>query len=384
MANLYEAIGGADACHRLAGAFYAKVGRDPLLRPLFPGKSFTCAIEEFAAFLAQFLGGPAQEMQRRRYLSLHHSHARFRITAEQRDAWMRHMAAALSETGIPEPTRDSLRNYFEKTSAMLVNAGPRPAEVPSEHDNPDIDRRELEPREKSQLCLEKMIAALQAGHEEIALDLLDGPSGHALDAATVTGALAEFLRNGHAALLAYARDRLTREPQLTAERWAGRTLLHEAAARGNLEFVGLLLQLGADPNALDAGGHTPLHALANERTTPGGEEIVHALIHGGASVDLDLGVKRATPLHSAARRDNLEIARALLECGAELEARDSRGETPLRRAVNCNKVAVASLLLARGANPRSPGSGRLTPLTAARSDAMRRALSHRGSHDPLP
>src|SRR5260370_25539890 len=45
--NLYEALGGKSACRRLAVAFYARVARDPLLRPLFPGKTFTCAIEEF-------------------------------------------------------------------------------------------------------------------------------------------------------------------------------------------------------------------------------------------------------------------------------------------------------------------------------------------------
>lgn len=58
-AKLYEAIGGADACHKLSTAFYARVARDPLLRPLFPGKIFTCAIEEFAAFLVQLLEGPS-------------------------------------------------------------------------------------------------------------------------------------------------------------------------------------------------------------------------------------------------------------------------------------------------------------------------------------
>ena len=59
--NLYEAIGGTAGCRGLSVAFYARVARDPVLRPLFPGKSFTCAIEEFAAFLVQFLGGPGDD-----------------------------------------------------------------------------------------------------------------------------------------------------------------------------------------------------------------------------------------------------------------------------------------------------------------------------------
>jgi ankyrin repeat protein len=68
----------------------------------------------------------------------------------------------------------------------------------------------------------------------------------------------------------------------------------------------------------------------------------------------------------------MEVAEALLDCGAGIEMRDSLGDTPLRRAVNCNKTAVAKLLLARGADMHSSGSKGLTPLLAARSSAMKR------------
>lgn len=61
--DLYRDIGGNGVCRRLAVAFYARVERDSVLRPLFPGKSFRCAIEEFTAFLAQFLGGPSKDSQ---------------------------------------------------------------------------------------------------------------------------------------------------------------------------------------------------------------------------------------------------------------------------------------------------------------------------------
>jgi ankyrin repeat protein len=63
----------------------------------------------------------------------------------------------------------------------------------------------------------------------------------------------------------------------------------------------------------------------------------------------------------AARRGNAEVAEALLDCGADIEARDSLGDTPLRRSVNCNKAEVAALLLSRGADAHSIGSKGLTP-----------------------
>jgi truncated hemoglobin YjbI len=50
-AGFLAALGGEDGCKRLSVQFYARVGKDPVLRPLFSGKSLRCATEEFAAFL---------------------------------------------------------------------------------------------------------------------------------------------------------------------------------------------------------------------------------------------------------------------------------------------------------------------------------------------
>jgi 26S proteasome non-ATPase regulatory subunit 10 len=80
----------------------------------------------------------------------------------------------------------------------------------------------------------------------------------------------------------------------------------------------------------------------------------------------------------AARRGNVQIAEVLLDCGANIEARDRTGDTPLRRSVNLDKTAVAALLVARGADTRSVGSKGLTPLSAARSSAMKQVLQSRG------
>ena len=80
--SLYQAFGGAVICRQLSEAFYARAGDDPVLRPFFPGKTHRCAIEAFAAFLAQFLGGPPEDAQFRWFLSLRESHARFKIGAQ--------------------------------------------------------------------------------------------------------------------------------------------------------------------------------------------------------------------------------------------------------------------------------------------------------------
>jgi ankyrin repeat protein len=77
----------------------------------------------------------------------------------------------------------------------------------------------------------------------------------------------------------------------------------------------------------------------------------------------------------AARRGNADVIQALLDEGAEIEFRDSAGETPLRRAVNCNKVEAARLLLARGANPDSEDSKGLSVSRAARSTQMKQLFA---------
>ena len=127
-AKLYRAIGCAAGCHRLATAFYAHVERDPILRPLFPS-TFTCAIEEFSAFLVQFLGGEADATQRRWWLSLRESHNRFSIGERERNAWLRAMTMTLDDKALiaDAVVRSELLAFFRRSSAHVVNQGRVPA-----------------------------------------------------------------------------------------------------------------------------------------------------------------------------------------------------------------------------------------------------------------
>jgi len=367
--SLYEALGGTAGCRRLAEAFYARVERDPLLRPLFPGKSFRCAIEEFTAFLAQFLGGPSEDSQRRWWLSLRESHLRFQIGESERSAWLALMAQALDDVHLAEPLRTELLGFFETSSGYVVNRG----EAAAAHGKKET-HAEISARWEAQLRLDEAVSAIRAGNTSGAIRLIETSALKSCGRSVHCGLLALMIRRAPNGFLDYVRTRLTGDPGLVQERHAGRTLLHDAAAAGNLAAVELLLSLGADPRSQDGGGHTPLYSVGNECIVAGGGMVIAALVKAGGEVDADAGVKQCTPLHMAARRGNEEVARALLDCGANIEACDSLGDTPLRRAVNCDKIQVASLLLARGANIRCVGNKRLTPLRAARSAAMKDLL----------
>ena len=373
-ANLYEAVGGTAGCRGLSVAFYARVERDPVLRPLFPGKTFTCAIEEFAAFLVQFLGGPGDDSQRRWWLSLRESHLRFKIGQRERSAWIANMLLALNDVHMEEPLRSMLLSFFEQSSAHVVNHGEAPALQEARCEARSHGMQEISRRWDAQISLDEVVAAINNRDAKRAIALVEGPALQTCGRSVHSGLLARMVRSGQSELLDYVRAKLAGDPALVRERFAGRTLLHDAAAVGSLDTVELLLSLGADPNAPDGGSHTPLYSVGNECTVGGAGRVVRALVKAGAEVDASDGVKRCTALHMAARRGNVEAAEALLDCGANLEARDSVGETPLRRSVNCNKIEVAALLLARGADVYSTGSKGITTILAARSVAMKQLL----------
>jgi len=326
-AQIYEALGGAAGCRRLSEAFYARVGQDPLLRPIFPSGSLHCAIEEFAAYLVQFLDGPQEHSQRRWWLSLRESHSRFRIGVAERDVWMGLMSATLDELRAPV----ELHELFERASSYLI-------------DREGDSGKALVGNWNAQLALDAAVAAIKAGDAVRAIAL--APE---CNRAIMPGLLARMIRSRHPVLVEFAHNEIRRDPNLTRQRFAGRTLIHNAAGAGDVETVKFLLDVGADPRAEDGGGHTPLYSAANECRT-GGAEIVRILVDAGADVNASGGVQRCTPLHMAARRGNVSIARALLDCGANIAAQDRHGDTPLRRALNCKKPEVAELLAARGAS----------------------------------
>ena len=333
--GVYDRIGGTSGCKRLAEALYAGIARDPVLRPFFPGKTLKCAIEEFSAFLIQFLGGPAEASQRRRWLHLGESHRRFPIGARERKAWLKHMSAAIDSLAVDDAARAELHAFFAHASAGLVNQGVSP-------EAPLIGRGELARRWSNQLEVHRAIEAIRSGDAEGAIAAV---SNIAVSDSVRCGLLAQMLHARTPAMTQYVHDSVRRSPDLVRTRYYSRTLLHTAAALGLAETVQVLLASGADPNG---GHHQPLYSLANEYGGSGGGQIVRMLVAAGADVNACDNVKRCTALHMAARRDHVEIAGALLDCGADIDARDTNGATPLRRAVNTRQRAVADLLRSRG------------------------------------
>jgi ankyrin repeat protein len=122
--------------------------------------------------------------------------------------------------------------------------------------------------------------------------------------------------------------------------------LGEAAERGRGLFVDFLLSSGADPNATDLSGATPLArciAARHDRDTT--LSVITPLLKAGADPNLT-GV-RWSPLHDAVEQGNVDMVRCLLEHGADSARRRMRS-TPLDIATSQGHTEMIELLQAYG------------------------------------
>jgi hemoglobin len=122
---VHDAVGGEAFFVELVDGFYARVATDLLLRPLYPD-DLTESRRHMALFLQQYWGGPGTYSEQRGHPRLRQRHAPFVIGEPERDAWLRHMDAALAavaaERGTPAEVVAEIRTYFASAADFMVNA----------------------------------------------------------------------------------------------------------------------------------------------------------------------------------------------------------------------------------------------------------------------
>ena len=130
---------------------------------------------------------------------------------------------------------------------------------------------------------------------------------------------------------------------------------------GDIETLGRLLAADSSLARLrmvgrKGGTRTPLHVVADwPGYFPNGPEIVRLLVETGADPNArDPGPGSETPLHWAASSDDVDVAAALIDAGADIEAPDGSIGNPLANAIGYGCWDVARLLLARGARVDEP------------------------------
>lgn len=148
----------------------------------------------------------------------------------------------------------------------------------------------------------------------------------------------------------------------------GSTPLHWAWKE---DIATLLLEHGADVNAKNAYGYTPLLISVMY----GRKNIVTTLLKNGADVDIKDNDGQ-TPLHNVSIHslpNSGDIAALLLECGADINAKSNNGWTPLHSA---NTKDVAEILLSRGADVNARDNRGRTPLHWAYKEVAQLLLAN--------
>ncbi len=179
---------------------------------------------------------------------------------------------------------------------------------------------------------------------------------------------------------------------------SGETALMASARAGSLEAVNALLDAGARVNATEStrGQSALMWAVANRHPA-----ITRALLEHGADIDARTGTRRrvynmggsrsagsasrgialeevtlggSTPLLFAARSGDLESARLLIAAGAEVHDTAADGNTALNIAAHSGHGSLAAFLLSEGAEPNAAPLG----YTALHAAVLRGTLRDRG------
>ncbi|MEE9443648.1 MAG: ankyrin repeat domain-containing protein [candidate division Zixibacteria bacterium] len=235
-------------------------------------------------------------------------------------------------------------------------------------------------------------------------------------AETTTNDILEASRSGDLELVQTTLDRDTTTIGIRNDR--GSTALHFAAENGHLQIVELLLDRGADLEAIDVDGDTPLMGAAirghseifkmllsrgadvdilniNENgvlhyaAMGGSVEIVDLLLDRGQNINTQVAQNQGgfTPLIMAVFRNKQEVVKFLLEKGADIEISDSYGRTPLSIAVQENKQELVKFLLDKGADIENLDCYAYTPLYLARATGnvdMVQLLLDNGANENKP
>lgn len=120
--TFYDEIGGHDTFAKIISVFYREVALDPVMKPMYPEEDLGPAEDRLRMFLEQYWGGPTTYGETRGHPRLRMRHMPFRIDADARDRWLRHMRTAVDEAQLSPLHETTLWDYLERAAYAMVNS----------------------------------------------------------------------------------------------------------------------------------------------------------------------------------------------------------------------------------------------------------------------
>ena len=144
---------------------------------------------------------------------------------------------------------------------------------------------------------------------------------------------------------------LEHHADVSIENRIGWTPLFYASSAGQSEIAEILIQHGAEVSLRDNRGDTPLLAASLQSAT----NVISVLLAHGADVNAFNSQNGFTPLHWALLTENEPTVALLLERGANANAKDFFGRTPLTAIIRSGKTNIIELLRRYGGKESEPG-----------------------------
>jgi ankyrin repeat protein len=146
---------------------------------------------------------------------------------------------------------------------------------------------------------------------------------------------------------------LTHGSEVNSEDWCGRTPLFAAATNADAKFAGLLLRYGSNVHARISVSEADMPSLWNSRYIELGATALHYAVRGR--------LRDSDGFH------NTDVIALLIDNGADINAVNKWGQSPLHLAAEFGHIEAAKFLLSHGANPSLRDFRGMTPLEIAKS-----------------
>ncbi|KAI0601535.1 ankyrin repeat-containing domain protein [Biscogniauxia sp. FL1348] len=224
---------------------------------------------------------------------------------------------------------------------------------------------------------QNLLAAIQERNQKAVEQLLDrgvspdiGPEYHALGEA-ITHHDLEIVRT----LLLFGADP-------NAPDRHGMSPLVAALEESFLDAASLLLKYGADPNMAPAAGHDAPFALAVAKED---SDFIRLFLMYGGDVN-HIMVEGETILTKAIQNKNCKkvLVDAILDYGADANCKNKEGKTPLFDAITAGRVDIVTSLLNHGANPNLPGPKHMLWPAMSEPACLKVLLAHGADHKKTP